>query len=84
MKLIEIMMIMIMAMIIMRNMRGVLIRERSWKSTPLVMGKARDCGGWLTRGELLRQKLICSLVESVGDRRHGTLVVRVQGRDEMG
>ena len=47
MKLIEIMMIMIMAMIIMRNMRGVLIREKlEVYAVGDEMGKARDCGGW--------------------------------------
>lgn len=58
------MMIMIMAMIIMRKNEGGTY-QRSWKSTPLVMDKAR--GGGCSAGELLRQKLICSLVESVGD-----------------
>ena len=57
------MMIMIMAMIIMRKNEGGTY-QRSWKSTPLVMDKAR---GGCSAGELLRQKLICSLVESVGD-----------------
>ena len=55
-------MIMIMAMIIMRNNEGGTYQ------------RGRRCGGdgqrWLVGalvGELLRQKLICSLVESVGD-----------------
>lgn len=59
-------MIMIMAMIIMRKNEGGTY-QRSWKSTPLVMGKASVCGWWCSGGELLRQKLICSLVESGGD-----------------